>query len=364
MNNKVTIYLPTRNIPAFLERLLKYLSEWNYPVLVIDSSVNAHTVPPDINYLWRPDLSFWQKQKLAAEQAETPYVVICPTDDFINPDSFDELTGFLDRNPGYSSAKGHSISFLHRRSGIDMTPIYADTNGLMTDLGDPLKRLVQARNSANVWTMIRRETMIKASSLGAAVSEHSIDEQLSTDGRDLRSDVGHLLEITYEFAVRMSGALAVLPVFFHARQARADSDSRTLNYSRYLAGSDSATIASWLGAISAIPDALGLEKLGVAGWQALLAEAIVPEWQDSFRDRALVDRVRDLEPQWVKRFRLAFRRRVPCYEAFFESPREMKARREQVLGVQGYPWTDKTSAKAWERMEQVIMKHYQTTCVR
>lgn len=79
-----TVLIPSHERPKKLERLLKYLDEYQSNVLVVDSSFEPIDVSryPNVVYIHDPDLSFKEKISLGTGQIETEFTVLAADDDF------------------------------------------------------------------------------------------------------------------------------------------------------------------------------------------------------------------------------------------------------------------------------------------
>lgn len=117
MNRDVTIIIPTRNRPLFLNRLLNFFAcmKLDSPIIIADSSDDAVRPQMEAAIEQQPelhiqhmasDLPITEKCIRAFESVTTPYCVMCADDDFVMPDSVHQCVEFLDANPDYSCAAG------------------------------------------------------------------------------------------------------------------------------------------------------------------------------------------------------------------------------------------------------------------
>lgn len=115
MTDKITLILILHNRHKNAERLLEYYKDYNFPIIIADSSYEQHTFPEVKNnwtHNYTPGLSFTQKIEINLQKITTPYVVLCADDDFILPNALNKCVSFLDKNPSYSTAQGLSIRFI------------------------------------------------------------------------------------------------------------------------------------------------------------------------------------------------------------------------------------------------------------
>ena len=124
-NYGCTIIIPTYNRPDYLRRILNYYNGYggNYNIIVADSSSdenkkrNEKIIPSfsSINMLhiknYPSEIDPHYKIADALNHVNTKYCVLCADDDFVTPNSIDESTDFLEKNPDFTVAHGHYISF-------------------------------------------------------------------------------------------------------------------------------------------------------------------------------------------------------------------------------------------------------------
>ncbi len=123
----VTVIIPAHNRPERLQRLLDYYRGTGLRVIVPDSSDALFTGrmdPEQVVYLHRPGLHFLLKIREILPMISTRYVFYCADDDFIVPEAVSEIAEFLDRNPSYSCAQGHYLTFTPCGDGVRFTPRY------------------------------------------------------------------------------------------------------------------------------------------------------------------------------------------------------------------------------------------------
>lgn len=143
MISKCTVIIPTFNRPKYLRRILSYYNgfEDNYNVIVADSSsdenkkINKKNISPfsnlNVQYLdnYSSKINPYYKIADASSHVNTKYSVLCADDDFTTPNGINKSVDFLEKNPDFSCAHGHYISFYlktnkKRKQKICWTPIY------------------------------------------------------------------------------------------------------------------------------------------------------------------------------------------------------------------------------------------------
>lgn len=115
MNDKLTIVLPTHNRSHLLDRVLPFLLELGYPLMIIDSSAERHEVAaaePKIQYVHCPGVDLVQKMKdNIPGNIPTPYVLVTADDMFPSPSHIAESIEFLEANPDFSAVQGTSLGY-------------------------------------------------------------------------------------------------------------------------------------------------------------------------------------------------------------------------------------------------------------
>ncbi len=128
LNTKVAIVIPTMNRPDFLIRTLNYYAKIHSPhpiyigdssnpenISIIKTAIENLTDKLEINYSWFPP-KVDNMGKLVAMVKEK-YVVLIGDDDYEIPSSLTKCAEFLENNPDYSSAGGHSVTFKLKAGG-------------------------------------------------------------------------------------------------------------------------------------------------------------------------------------------------------------------------------------------------------
>ncbi len=128
-NNKVSIVIPTRNRPEYVERIIDYYQKYgkNFNLIVADSSTdqnkkkNEKTISSysqenivHLKYDFSEDEHLnrvFEKTADGVRHATTPYCVQCADDDFATPSGINHAVKFLEKNPEYVVAVGKSMGF-------------------------------------------------------------------------------------------------------------------------------------------------------------------------------------------------------------------------------------------------------------
>lgn len=115
----LTIIIPSHRRHRYLRRSIAYYQQLPFQVLLVDSSTNAFNdpLPAHIRYLHLPDMPFADKVLIAANHLETPFVALCPDDDFFLPQLLQQATAQMSQNPDLSICFGRPIRFDEPYSG-------------------------------------------------------------------------------------------------------------------------------------------------------------------------------------------------------------------------------------------------------
>ena len=127
----ITIIILTHFHHACLHRILDYYQEVNVNILVADSSNKVFPsceCYKNLQYHHYPGLPFCEKMAKIFHHVITPYVVLCPDDDFIIPSAINYSLKFLDANTKYNSVHGHCVGF-SKTEKVHVYPLYQESIG-------------------------------------------------------------------------------------------------------------------------------------------------------------------------------------------------------------------------------------------
>lgn len=127
MLENVTIVIPAHNRPERLQRLLNYYAETGARILVPDSSDKPFMGEYDrrrVVYRHLPRMHFFLKLREVISLIDTEYVLWCADDDFAVPSGIEAVVDFLDKNPTFSIAQGHYLTFTPTAKGVKFYPRY------------------------------------------------------------------------------------------------------------------------------------------------------------------------------------------------------------------------------------------------
>ncbi|MGE7991322.1 TIGR00180 family glycosyltransferase [Pseudomonas sp. NPDC089554] len=141
LRERFTLVLMTHNRPVFLERTLRYYSDYPCSILVLDSSTeSAQAVAaqyPGVEYLHLPQFSylgFQAKLTYGVSRVNTPFMAFAADDDFLVFDGLNQSLDFLAANPDYGTCLGYSMMYLAEAAS---TSYYRRDKKVSEDYGHP-----------------------------------------------------------------------------------------------------------------------------------------------------------------------------------------------------------------------------------
>jgi glycosyltransferase domain-containing protein len=143
----LTVVIPTHNRHKNILKSIKYYSNWNCNVFILDSS----DIPiyfdstPNIKYLHTPDLSFTRKIYNGLCNVKTSYVCLCADDDYLAFNGIIDGIFFLDHNFDYVSVQGKYVQFTITGKDVLCFPLYESLlTGMHISSENIRERLIQA----------------------------------------------------------------------------------------------------------------------------------------------------------------------------------------------------------------------------
>lgn len=110
MKYEVSLIIILHNRHINLERLLEFYDDFDFPIIIADSSIEKHLfrkqLKSTIIYKYIPGFSYTQKIEKILYEISTPYIALCADDDFIIHKGLLECVSFLNDNRDFSSAQG------------------------------------------------------------------------------------------------------------------------------------------------------------------------------------------------------------------------------------------------------------------
>jgi glycosyltransferase domain-containing protein len=216
-----TILIPTYNRVHYLQRILKYYDSFGekIKIVVADSSSNENkkinkkiissVSNLDVKYLDHYSSKISPSHKFAdmVTYAEEKYSVFCADDDFVVPNGIKQSVLFLEKNPDFTAAHGHYITFwLKEDSKMGQKFLFRQIYPYKSiTLSDAKERLVlQFINYCPTFYAVHRTDFLKM-----------INQEL------LNSDVGLIQfgELLPNMLTLIYGKMKRLDVFYAARQA-------------------------------------------------------------------------------------------------------------------------------------------------
>lgn len=145
--NNLTIVIPTRNRQRFAIRNMKFWSDKDVNLIVIDGSdypLKKQDIKEDIANILYIHLTetFPKRLAWAAELLKTEYTVLLSDDEFLLPSALEKCINFLDNNLDYVACGGRSLGFMPFNNAINGRIVYPELLNRHLHESDPKKRIV------------------------------------------------------------------------------------------------------------------------------------------------------------------------------------------------------------------------------
>lgn len=125
---KCTVVIPEHNRPLHLKRLLDFYLKYEINIIVSDSSdiefIYNDEYQGKIIYRHYPKMPLAEKINAISSLITTPYVFMCANDDFIVPETVNNIILFLENNIDYNSGQGIYVKFDPLKKEIKPLLIY------------------------------------------------------------------------------------------------------------------------------------------------------------------------------------------------------------------------------------------------
>ena len=212
LQENLTVIMPTHKRENYLRRSINYWRHFDVRVIIVDSSpdvVNIET-PTHIEYHHCVGQGFSAKVKKAMDMVQTPYVVMCPDDDFQTEQGLVACIEFLEQNPDYSCAQGRHICFKQDNGEILVKEIYRSEDDFHVNDKEVTARVEKGLFNYNLWYWsVHRSDVLK--------QIYKAYENISN---------GNLIEIGVVMGHLAQGGHIQLPVFYQAREVLPNSWGR------------------------------------------------------------------------------------------------------------------------------------------
>lgn len=296
----ITVLMPLKGRPRHTLRWMWHYNRIKLPfkVLIADGGSDVEierllSEPrnfPNLNYRYlryddRTVTDFYAKMVDATSKIDTPYVAFCDNDDFLLPEAILRAGQFLDANPDYVSAGGHTGGFTLWDTGSELDHIVGDFLNILLltepyefEDEDAVSRLKKPYSGAiSFYRNVNRTEVVQRYYTGLA----EIDP--------VNFDIW---EHFHDASVLVAGRAKLLPSIIQLRQmmtsmAYASMDSL---FTRIM-------FKNWVGEVEKAGSVCGAiaEQLGTARKDEV-AEAIRRHFHDHFRTRVGGDIVKYQRP--------------------------------------------------------------------
>jgi glycosyltransferase domain-containing protein len=215
----LTIIIPTYNRSKNLIRLIKFYSEINVNIIVLDASENQEFFVNNdqLNYIHLRGSKLHERLLYASKLVTTNYVAICADDDFLFPQGLEKCIEFLEINRDYSCVQGAYIRFKYDNF-FSWRPDYVHWNKIEITQNSALERTLQSRKSCQfLYSTMRTSDFNTVTSLFENVSSECIT----------------INELAFNYVVPFLGKYRTLPTIYGARIEHAKS-SVNLRYCEWI----------------------------------------------------------------------------------------------------------------------------------
>ena len=188
LKDKLTLLMPTSidRLPCFRANL-RHLEEEGFDgrLMVLDwgskrldeMGLWSADAPYSVDYrYYGPQMPFHERMRDGAARADTPYVLICPDDDFFFIETLNACVGFLEANRDFSAAQGVIYrARVIRRRGEEKLQFAALPEAVVECRQPaPLERLhFLARNYSHwIYCVQRKETLLERLECGARFADN------------------------------------------------------------------------------------------------------------------------------------------------------------------------------------------------
>lgn len=164
--DQLTIVIPTHERHNLLLRSVDYYTKLNVSVIIVDSSVNKleRILPSKFQYIHMPCEEFGNKIYKALLRVTTEYSCLSADDDFLSESGLVGAVEFLEVNGDYISAQGRYISFDLKDGNIICAPMYTQKLFYKVDDVTRIGRIKQAFNPYmhHIYSVHRTRILIKS----------------------------------------------------------------------------------------------------------------------------------------------------------------------------------------------------------
>ena len=202
MLEKLTIIIISYNRHKYLRDTLKYWSQYNVKVVVIDGSEKKldceYIFKSNINYVHDPR-GFYERLLYSSNYIETEFMILASDDEFLLPSALSSCIKFLMQNTTYSCCGGRALGFRQiYGKGLFGEEVAHKLKDHLLDHESSIERLESHFSDyemAHFWSVIR-------SSKWKIISEHVFQKEYN---------FGAAFELQVEFLVVVSGKSKILP---------------------------------------------------------------------------------------------------------------------------------------------------------
>lgn len=212
----ITIILTPHNRPRYVKRILDYLSDYPFRILIADSSQELYPevaeLSDNISYYHYPGQFFAEKMNDVIRKVDTPFVQLIAEDDFYVPESILKCVEFLKQNKDYASCQGAYSVFTFKGSFLFNSHLYKNADGKDLNQDMVIERYEELlANPIQLFYAVHKTKQLQE------IFKFSFDNHVTN-----MIVVEHLMG----FAGISEGKHKILPFYYGARESLSDSVGR------------------------------------------------------------------------------------------------------------------------------------------
>jgi glycosyltransferase domain-containing protein len=217
---KLTIVIFSYNRHKYLKRTIKYWSNYQAKILVLDGSDVKLKDPclntKDIKYIYDPR-GIYERLLSSINYIETEFMILGGDDEFYMPSALDSCIEFLSKNPNFSSCGGRAIGFRTNGKEIFGSEQYSKLKDICLDYNSASERINKHFHNY----VPAHEYSVMRSSKWKLICKHVFKKEYSFFAA---------FELQIEFLVMVSGKSKIIPELMWMRnreveEIRGDSPS-------------------------------------------------------------------------------------------------------------------------------------------
>tara|TARA_R100001377_G_scaffold85267_1_gene71136 strand:+ start:1144 stop:2040 length:897 start_codon:yes stop_codon:yes gene_type:complete len=163
----LTIIIPTHNRHHYLERVVKYYSNFEFNIYIIDSSHDEFIMdnwPSHIDYKHLPGSVFHDKILFGCDDIDSDLIALCADDDFLFANALRKAVKQMERNVNISVSFGEFIFFDSENSSRFYSVNLPKPSSISLLKGGKTSRLKHFMDNYSqiLWSLYRKDILINS----------------------------------------------------------------------------------------------------------------------------------------------------------------------------------------------------------